>query len=78
MKPSRSRKLKRLEEVEVLLDQDVLVHFRANEPGWKRRINGALRRALRLRPSSKSTRAKPTAKRPAKSAPAKPKRAAAR
>jgi uncharacterized protein (DUF4415 family) len=68
MKPSRSRKLKRLEEVEVLLDEDVLAHFRANEPGWERRINSALRRAVRLRPSSKSTRAKPTARRPAKAA----------
>jgi uncharacterized protein (DUF4415 family) len=68
MKPSRSQKLKRLEEVEVLLDQDVLVDFRANEAGWERRINDALRKALLLRSSSKPMRVKPAAKRPAKAA----------
>ena len=37
--------------VSLRLDPDVLAHFRASGPGWQSRINAALRKAARLRPS---------------------------
>jgi uncharacterized protein (DUF4415 family) len=37
--------------VSLRLDPDVIAHFRARGPGWQRRINDALRRVARLKPS---------------------------
>ena len=42
---------KRKTLLSVRLDDDVIAHFRATGPGWQSRINDALRKAARLRPS---------------------------
>jgi uncharacterized protein (DUF4415 family) len=37
------------EAIKLRIDPDVLAHFRATGPGWQTRINGALRRAAKLK-----------------------------
>jgi uncharacterized protein (DUF4415 family) len=34
--------------ISLRLDRDIITHFRADGPGWQRRINDALRKAARL------------------------------
>lgn len=35
--------------INIRLDADVLLHFRATGPGWQSRINAALRKAAKLK-----------------------------
>jgi uncharacterized protein (DUF4415 family) len=44
----RSKKAAPKEAVNIRLDPDVLAHFRATGPGWRPRINEALRKAAGL------------------------------
>jgi uncharacterized protein (DUF4415 family) len=48
-KVGRPKKDAPKEAVNIRLDPDVLVHFRATGPGWQSRINTALRKVARLR-----------------------------
>jgi uncharacterized protein (DUF4415 family) len=56
--------------VSLRLDRDVISHFRARGPGWQRRINDALRRVARLKPSKRAGELKKTSLR----APPRPRR----
>jgi uncharacterized protein (DUF4415 family) len=44
----RPKKASPKEAVSIRLDADVLAHFRATGPGWRSRINEALRKAAGL------------------------------
>jgi uncharacterized protein (DUF4415 family) len=59
----RPKAEKRKTLLSVRLDTDIIDHFRATGPGWQRRINGALRKAARLRSPAKPARPKRTAAR---------------
>jgi uncharacterized protein (DUF4415 family) len=54
----RPKAEKRKALLSVRLDTDIIDHFRATGPGWQRRINDALRKAARLRPTSKAATGK--------------------
>lgn len=44
----------------ILLDRDILAHFRATGRGWQTRINAILRRAMQRRSPRKAAAAKRT------------------
>ena len=45
------------EHVNMVLDRDVVAHFRAGGPGWQSRINATLRKAAKLDRPAKRKRA---------------------